>query len=297
MAKTKGVIVMVGDSLSTGFNSVADAGDTPLFGELGDPNVLIWDRWLDSSVTEKLGLSSTNAPFGWSRIPYSTSNYTNNGPLPVYFLANALKRALDLEELRVIMMGVPSTDVVQTPLNGNYGTTWYPGLDPNGLFERLSTYYIDEALASGAITTDHKYLGTFASLGANMTNSDPYTVDQTDDLQGNLNALFDAIEGAMLGVSDTSRRVVTRIPLSVRDVVETVELDRLRTVYRELNAWLSESSGGTTYRATALLDDIPFLGANDPHFSAANTLIMGQRLFKAWQSAGQREVLPPVALS
>jgi hypothetical protein len=289
----KGVIVMVGDSLCAGFNSAADVGSAGPFGENGSDKVFVYNRWLSSDLLDRAGLASNNAPFGWSSLPYSTSNWQFDGPVPAYFLANAITRFMGLEELRVIMMGVPATDLVQSPPNNNSTVSWYPGIASNGAYDRFETYFIDEALATGDLTNDHLYLGAFASLGNNQTNSSAYPVDETDDFQPNLNTLFDAIEDALLAPTDTGRRIVTKVPLSALEVEPNVELDRVRQIYKELNAWKAEALGGTTFRATADLNDIAFLGPGNPHYSATSTLVMGQRLFKAWLSSAQSTMTEP----
>jgi hypothetical protein len=181
--RKKGVIVGVGDSLFSGFNSVYTEGvsDPALFGDDGQDTVFVYDRWLAPSVLDKIGQTDTAAPFGWSSLPYRTSNWTNNGPCPMYYVANAILRFLDLEELRVIMMGTPATDVVQSPPSGNVTVSWYPGIDPNGSYDRFEAKHIDEALATGDITSDHIYLGAFASLGNNMNNASQYVTDETGD--------------------------------------------------------------------------------------------------------------------
>jgi len=287
--RKKGVIVGVGDSLFCGVNSVYTEGESSSapFGNDGQDTVFVYDRWLAELPTDKIGTTDAAAPFGWSSLPYRTSNWTNDGPCPMYYVANAIHRFLDLDELRVIMMGTPSTDVVQSPPSGNVTVSWYPGIDPNGSYDRFETKYINEALATGNITSSHVYLGAFASLGNNMNNAAVYTTDETGDLQENLNVLFSSIEGALLAPGDTGRQVVTRIPASVRAIVPTVSLDRIRTCHAELSSWKGEAFDGSNLRATAWLGNVPFIGEDNPHFTAENTMVMGQRMFKAWLSAAQ----------
>ncbi len=289
--RKKGVIVGVGDSLFSGFNSeyLEGVSSPAPFGNAGQDTVFVYDRWLAADLTDRIGTTDIASPFGWSSLPYRTSNWQYNGPCPLYYVANAIHRFLDLEELRVIMMGTPGTDVVQSPPAGNVTVSWYPGIASNGAYDRFETKHIDEALATGSITANHIYLGAFASLGNNMNNSEVYTTDETSDLQDNLNLLFSNIEGALLAPGDTGRQVVTRVPVSVLAVEPTVSLNRIRTCHAQLSGWKGEAFDGSNLRATAWLDDIPFIAQGDPHFSADNSMVMGQRMFKAWLSAAQSD--------
>jgi len=279
---SKGVLVLVGDSLSVGYNSVATS--TPPFGPFGRPGVLVYDRWLSNSVSEKLGILPGASQFGWSPLPYASSNYQSHGPSPAYFLANAIHRFLDLDELRVITMGVPQSDVVQFPTNNNYGATWAPLDVAPGIFERFSRYHIGEAMATGDLSGS-VYLGTFASLGNNMTNTATWPEDQTNQLAANLDSLFDSVERAILPAGQTSRRIVTRVPLEVLNIINTVEFDRIRSVYRQLTRWRISGPTDPRYRQIADLSNIPFLGVGNAHYNDTGTMRLGNQLYKAWLSS------------
>lgn len=283
MSNKKGVIVWVGDSLSTGFNSEAGTSSGP-FGPLNLDEVRIYDRWLDLNVNQRIGLSSDTTVYGWSPLRYDDSNWQRHGPIPAYYVAGAIVRFLNLDELRVIGMGVPATDVTQSPPQGNNQISWYPGIAADGLYDRFRDTYITPAKATSEVTSDHLYLGTFASLGNNMNNADVYTVDSTLDLKENLELLFSSIESELILPGTTSSQVVTQISSSLDQIGQYVDIPRLNNCYDQLELWKNESVGGPNYRATADLTDISYR-PNDPHYSAESTLEMGKRLFQAWLSS------------
>jgi hypothetical protein len=282
----KAVLAVIGDSLQAGYNGPAT--QTPLFGANGDSRTYIYNRYTfdagvgneADTVAVRTGTSDTGHTPGWDSIRYADSNWQNTGPLPVYYTANAIRRYLGLEELRVIFMAIPATDVTQTPPNGNNSISWYPGLS-NGIMGRYQTKYIDEALATPEVTSQHIYLGCIASLGNNLNNSTVYTTDESGSLSSNLSSVFSAVEGSLLA-SGGGRQVVTRLSYSVIAEEPNVSQSRLETSQAQVASWKQ-----TANRASARLDGIPW-NSSDPHFSDSSAMLLGTKMFKAWISAQTR---------
>jgi len=282
----KGVLAVVGDSLQAGFNG--PASQTPLFGADGDNKVYIYNRYTfdagvgneSQTVGVRAGTSDTGHTPGWDSIRYADSNWQNTGPVPIYYTANAIRRYLGLEELRVIFMAIPATDVTQTPPSGNNSVSWYPGLS-NGVMGRYQTKYIDEALATDEVTTGHIYLGCIASLGNNLNNSSVYTTDESVNLSSNLSSVFSAVEGSVTS-SGSGRQIVTRLSYSVAEETTGVSEARIAACHDQLGSWKQ-----TSRRATARMDGIPW-NSGDPHFSDTSAMLLGAKMFKAWISAQTR---------
>lgn len=282
----KAVLAVVGDSLQAGYNGPAT--QTPPFGANGDNRVFIYNRYTfdagvgneAQTVDVRTGLSDTGHTPGWDSLRYADSNWQNNGPLPVYYTASAIRRYLGLEELRVICMAIPATDVTQTPPGGNNTISWYPGLS-GGIMGRYQSKYLTEALATDEVTTDHIYLGCLASLGNNLNNSTVYTTDESGNLSSNLASVFSAVEGSVLA-SGGGRQVATRIPRSVIQEAPTTSESRVETCQAQTDQW-KQTSG----RATAWMEGIPW-NSGDPHFSDSSAMLLGTKMFKAWRSAQTR---------
>lgn len=277
----KGVVAGFGDSLWLGFNSTASQ-EAPL-GENGYDNVSVYNRYTSANALVRLGVSDDFTP-GWDPLTYSGSNWQQDGPCPMYWIANAMARYLGLEELRVIMMGASATDIVQSPPGANPNASWYSGLS-GGLYDKFADKYAAEALATPEITTDHEFLGFFTSLGNNLNNPSVYPTDETTTLASNLTTTIAAAE-LLFVASGHSRQVVSGVPIDVRDN-ELFSLDRMLESRRQMDTWKAASSE-TLPRAYSSTDGLESTtDPDDPHLTDIGTMGMGKRMFHAWRSAGQ----------
>ena len=288
----KGVVAVLGDSLQAGFNGPST--QPPLFGESGDSRVYVYNRYtydagpdnVTETVNVRAGLSDAGFFPGW-------------GPLELLGLKLAEHRSgtvLLHGQRHSALLGARRASRGADGHSGHRCSPEPPGRGGLivvrralwGLLERYVSKYWEEALGTPELTSEHVYLGCFASLGNNLNNAGVFLTDESGALASNLNAVLSAVEGAAVA-SGGGRQIVSRLPLSVIDEAPTVSEQRVETCHEQLASW-KQTSG----RATARMDGIPW-NSNDPHFSDSSAMQLGRKLFSAWRSAQTRAEVFQVA--
>lgn len=282
---TSGILFAFGDSLVAGYGAEYASAPDPGRAPFGNPStrVKVYGRWLSSDSAVKLVQAAYVGPT-WIALSADSSNWDKTGATPLYSLSEAFARFYGLDEVFVILFGVPGSDA--SPLHPNPAGSWHPSIGA-GLLAKYISGYVQPALASAEVKAGAEVSGIFVSLGQNCgASSFPLGASQA------LNTDIEAVITSMVASSKLSHHpsvVLLSNPMLPRAAPAGFSPIQVWHSIEQQQAWVrTPSSFG---KALADIDGVE-LQADTIHPTQLGQIEVGLRGFFGLISAGPSQVTP-----